>query len=79
MDTIAVMDFGGQYSHLIGRRIRDLGVYAKVVSPERSKESLEKIKDLKGIVLSGGAASVYADDSPKPDRKILDQIGRAHV
>ncbi len=72
MDTIAVMDFGGQYSHLIGRRIRDLGVYAEVISPRRTKASLEKIDDLKGIVLSGGAASVYSDDSPKPDREILD-------
>ncbi|MCF7889680.1 glutamine-hydrolyzing GMP synthase [Candidatus Bipolaricaulota bacterium] len=72
MDTIAVMDFGGQYSHLIGRRIRNLGVYAEVVSPRRTKDSLEKIDDLKGIVLSGGAASVYSDDSPKPDREIFD-------
>jgi len=72
MDTIAVMDFGGQYSHLIGRRIRDLGVYAKVVSSGTDKESLEEIEDLKGVVLSGGAASVYAEDSPKPDPEILD-------
>jgi GMP synthase (glutamine-hydrolysing) len=71
MDTIAVMDFGGQYSHLIGRRIRDLGVYAKVVSSGTDKESLEAIEDLKGVVLSGGAASVYAEDSPKPDPGIL--------
>lgn len=71
MDTIAVMDFGGQYSHLIGRRIRDLGVYAKVVSSGTDKESLEEIEDLKGVVLSGGAASVYAEDSPKPDPGIL--------
>ncbi|MBS3786571.1 glutamine-hydrolyzing GMP synthase [Candidatus Bipolaricaulota bacterium] len=66
------MDFGGQYSHLIGRRIRDMGVYAEVISPRRTKESLEKIDDLRGVILSGGAASVYADDSPKPDREILD-------
>jgi len=72
MDTILVMDFGGQYSHLIGRRIRDMGVYAKVISPGTSKKSLEEIDDLKGIILSGGAASVYAEDSPKPDSEILE-------
>jgi GMP synthase (glutamine-hydrolysing) len=72
MDTIVVMDFGGQYSHLIGRRIRDLGVFAKVVAPGTSAESLKKNDDLKGLVLSGGAASVYAADSPKPDPEILE-------
>lgn len=72
MDTIVVMDFGGQYSHLIGRRIRDMGVYAEVISPGRTRASLEKIDGLKGIVLSGGAASVYSDESPKPDPEVLD-------
>lgn len=72
MDKIVVMDFGGQYSHLIGRRIRDLGVYAEVVSPETPKNSFEEMDALKGIILSGGAASVYAEASPKPDRDILD-------
>ncbi|MFB6290596.1 MAG: glutamine-hydrolyzing GMP synthase [Candidatus Bipolaricaulia bacterium] len=72
MDTIVVMDFGGQYSHLIGRRIRDLGVYSEVISPATSKESLAQIEGLKGIILSGGAASVYDDESPKPDPDILD-------
>ncbi|MBS3791648.1 glutamine-hydrolyzing GMP synthase [Candidatus Bipolaricaulota bacterium] len=72
MDTIVVMDFGGQYSHLIGRRIRDMGVYAEVVSPGTTKRSLEEMGNLKGVILSGGAASVYAEDSPKPERDILD-------
>ncbi|MFW6104475.1 MAG: glutamine-hydrolyzing GMP synthase [Candidatus Bipolaricaulota bacterium] len=70
MDTIAVMDFGGQYSHLIGRRIRDLGVYAEVVPSNTTKEELKKTKNLKGLILSGGAASVYAKESPKPDPEI---------
>lgn len=70
MDTIAVMDFGGQYSHLIGRRIRDLGVYAEVLPFNTTKDELNEIKDLKGLILSGGAASVYSEESPKPDPEI---------
>ncbi len=50
-DTIAVLDFGSQYSHLIVRRIREQGVYAELLSPEISAE---KLKDYAGLVLSGG-------------------------
>lgn len=71
MDTIAVLDFGGQYSHLIGRRIREQGTYARVLSSDTTVEELKEIEDLKGIILSGGAASVYSDQSPKPDPDIL--------
>lgn len=70
MDTIAVMDFGGQYSHLIGRRLRDLGVYAEVFPSETTKAELEEVESLKGLILSGGAASVYSEESPKPDPEI---------
>ncbi len=71
MDTIAVLDFGGQYSHLIGRRLREQGIYARVLSSETTLGKLEEIEDLKGIILSGGAASVYSEESPKPDPAIL--------
>lgn len=70
METIGVIDFGGQYSHLIGRRIRDLGVYAEVFPSSITKEELKQVDGLRGIVLSGGAASVYGEESPKPDRQI---------
>ena len=71
MDTIIVLDFGGQYCHLISRRIRDFGVFSEVLPPNTTKEELFKIKSLKGIILSGGAASVYDNDSPKCDREII--------
>ncbi|MBN1756011.1 glutamine-hydrolyzing GMP synthase [bacterium] len=71
MDTIAVLDFGGQYSHLIARRVRDLGVYAEVHLPGILIEELKNLPGLKGIILSGGAASVYNEDSPKCDKEIL--------
>jgi GMP synthase (glutamine-hydrolysing) len=64
MDTILVLDFGGQYCHLIARRIRDLGVYSEILP---FKATIEKIKTLnpKGIILSGGPNSVYEQGSPQ--------------
>lgn len=72
MESIVVLDFGGQYCHLISRRIRDAGVYSEVLHNDISVSELKKIKGLKGIILSGGAASVYDQESPKCDKKILD-------
>ncbi|PIU30501.1 glutamine-hydrolyzing GMP synthase [Candidatus Woesearchaeota archaeon CG07_land_8_20_14_0_80_44_23] len=71
MDTIAILDFGGQYCHLILRRILDFGVHAEVLPSNTRKEDLKKISGLKGIILSGSAASVYDNDSPKCDKEIL--------
>ncbi|OIO62943.1 glutamine-hydrolyzing GMP synthase [Candidatus Woesearchaeota archaeon CG1_02_47_18] len=71
MDKLVILDFGGQYSHLISRRIRDIGVYSEVLPSDVSKDELIKIKDLKGIILSGGAASVYDDDAPKCNKSIF--------
>lgn len=72
MDTILILDFGGQYSHLISRRIRDLGVFSEVKSPGISVKELKEYQGLKGIILSGGAASIYADGSPICDKAILE-------
>ena len=67
-DFIAVLDFGSQYAHLIAKRIRHLGAYTKIFSPS-AKENL--LQDAKGIVLSGGPASVYSTDIPKFNSNIL--------
>ncbi len=66
---ILVLDFGSQYTQLIARKLRESGVYTEVV-PYR--ESLEDIKARKpqGIILSGGPASVYAEDAYRPDEGI---------
>ena len=71
MDTIIILDFGGQYCHLISRRIRDFGIYAEVLPSNTKNEDLKKISNLKGIILSGGASSVYDKDSPKHGKNIL--------
>jgi GMP synthase (glutamine-hydrolysing) len=74
-DTILVLDFGGQYCHLIGRRIREHGVYSEIVhhdiKPEEIK-ALNKRFKVKGLIFSGGPASVYETDAPKPDPNIFD-------
>jgi len=74
-DTILVLDFGGQYCHLIGRRIREHGVYSEIVphdiKPEEIKLLSEKF-NLKGLIFSGGPASVYEPKAPRPDPHILD-------
>ncbi|MBI2076646.1 MAG: glutamine-hydrolyzing GMP synthase [Candidatus Aenigmarchaeota archaeon] len=65
---IAVLNFGGQYCHLISRRIRALGVDAEILPAETA--ALE-LKNAKGIILSGGAASVYGKNAPQLDKNIL--------
>ncbi|MBN2252973.1 MAG: glutamine-hydrolyzing GMP synthase, partial [Kosmotogaceae bacterium] len=59
MDRIAVIDFGSQYTLLLARRIREMGVLCTVESPD----SFELKKDIKGVILSGGPQSVYEQGS----------------
>lgn len=68
-NKITVLDFGGQYAHLIAKRIRHLGVYADIMHPD---VSLEELGRPGGIILSGGPSSVYAENAPRFNRKILD-------
>ena len=71
MDKIIVLDFGSQYSHLICRRIREFSVYAELVPFDISMEELKQ-KNPKGIIFSGGPASVYNSDAPLPQKEIFD-------
>jgi len=67
---IIIIDFGSQTTHLIGRRIRDLGVPAEIVLPQDALQSILKHK-AKGIILSGGPASVYGKGALLVDKQIL--------
>ncbi len=69
MDKIAVIDFGGQYAHLIASRIRRAGVLAEIVLPESATP--DSLKDYKGIVLSGGPQSVVRAEAPTIDPAIF--------
>jgi GMP synthase (glutamine-hydrolysing) len=70
MDKIVVLDFGSQYSHLICRRIREANVYCELL-PFNTPAKVIKEIDPKGIIFSGGPASVYAKDAPRPDKDLL--------
>ena len=66
---IVVLDFGSQYTQLIARKLRESGVYTEVV-PYREDIEAIKARKPKGIILSGGPASVYAKDAYKPSEEI---------
>jgi len=66
---ILVLDFGSQYTQLIARKLRESGVYCEVV-PYRENITDIKARKPQGIILSGGPASVYADDAYKPDEEL---------
>lgn len=68
---ITIVDFGSQTTHLISRRIRDLGVKTEIVFPKEALSSVFKNKS-KGIILSGGPSSVYKKGGLLVDKKIFD-------
>ncbi|MDX1917769.1 MAG: glutamine-hydrolyzing GMP synthase [Candidatus Caenarcaniphilales bacterium] len=70
LETIVVLDFGSQYSELIARRVRELKVFSEVLSYDTSLEKLRLIKP-KGIILSGGPASVYEKGAPEINPEIF--------
>lgn len=69
--TIAVLDFGSQYTQVIARRIRECEVYSKIYHYTTSAEELKK-DNVAGIILSGGPSSVFAKNAPMPDAKIFE-------
>lgn len=70
-ETIAILDFGSQYSQLIARRVRENHVYSEVLNPATPAEQLRAM-GVKGIILSGGPASVYETGAPRCDARIFD-------
>src|ERR1022692_2100789 len=71
VDEIVVLDYGGQYSQLIARRVRDCGVFSELLPSHTPLEEIERRKP-RGIILSGGPASVYADGAPSLERGLLE-------
>jgi GMP synthase (glutamine-hydrolysing) len=70
-ETIIILDFGGQYTQLIARRVRELGVYSEIVPYNLTVEEIAR-KHPRGIILSGGPASVYEEGAPHPDRGVIE-------
>jgi GMP synthase (glutamine-hydrolysing) len=69
--TILILDFGSQYTQLIARRIRELGIYSEIL-PYNSEIPDIKSNNIRGIILSGGPSSVYSKEAPFVSKNILD-------
>jgi GMP synthase (glutamine-hydrolysing) len=69
-ETVLILDFGGQYTQLIARRVRELGVYSEIVPFNTSIAELRR-RAPRAIILSGGPSSVYEDGAPHPDPAVL--------
>jgi GMP synthase (glutamine-hydrolysing) len=71
VDEVIVLDYGGQYSQLIARRVRECGVYSELLPHSIGVEEIRR-RGPKGLILSGGPASVYADGAPRLDPGLLE-------
>ena len=71
-EGVVVVDFGSQYSHLIARRIRELKVYSEIVPASATWDTVAKLNP-KGVVLSGGPASVYEPGAPQVPSWVLER------
>ncbi|MBU5268599.1 glutamine-hydrolyzing GMP synthase [Clostridium cochlearium] len=70
-ELVLIVDFGGQYSQLIARRVRENNVYCEIIPYSTSMEKIKE-KNPKGIIFSGGPNSVYGENTPKIDKKIFE-------
>src|SRR5215831_4787036 len=71
-ETVLILDFGSQYTQLIGRRIREANVYSEILPFNTSLQQVLSHRP-KGIILSGGPDSVYEPQAPACDPKIFEQ------
>ena len=71
LDEVVVLDYGGQYSQLIARRVRECGVFSELL-PHHVGAAEVRRRRPKGLILSGGPASVYADGAPALERELLE-------
>src|SRR3954453_6940329 len=71
VDEVVVLDYGGQYSQLIARRARECGVFSELLPHHVGAEEVRRRRP-KGVILSGGPASVYEDGAPPLQRELLE-------
>jgi GMP synthase (glutamine-hydrolysing) len=71
VDEVVVLDYGGQYSQLIARRVRECGVFSELLPHHVGAEEVARRRP-KGLILSGGPASVYSDGAPSLDPALLE-------
>jgi len=71
LSKILIIDFGSQFTQLIARRIRELGVFSEIVSHKKINKKLIKKQNIKGLILSGGPLNVYEKDKFNFDKNLL--------
>ena len=71
LEKILIIDFGSQFTQLIARRIREIGVFSEIVSHKKIKNK-DIIDSVKGIILSGGPLNVYEINKYSFDKKIIE-------
>src|SRR5436190_12532434 len=69
-EQIVILDFGSQYTQVVARRVRECNVYSIILSYDTPAKEIAALNP-KGIILSGGPASVYAKGAPLPDKGIF--------
>src|SRR6188474_333386 len=74
VSRIVILDFGSQYTQVIARRVRECQVYSQIIPCETPADEIAALNP-KGLILSGGPASVYGKDAPQPDPAIF-ELGR---
>lgn len=70
-ETVVILDFGGQYSQLIARRVREAHIYSEILPYDTPLEEILG-KNPKAVILSGGPASVYSEDAPRCDERLFE-------
>ena len=71
MDSVLILDFGSQYTQLIARRVREARVFSEIVPHDISADEIRR-RALRGLILSGGPASVYQEGAPRPDPRLFE-------
>lgn len=71
--TVVILDFGGQYTQLIARRVRQENVYSHVLPYSASLEEIQALSPA-GIILSGGPACVLEEDAPRCDQGVFSRV-----
>src|SRR6201992_3151585 len=78
VDEVVVLDYGGQYSQLIARRVRECGVFSELLPHHVGLQEVRRRRP-KGVILSGGPASVYEEGAPALERELGGRIESAEV
>ena len=71
LSKILIIDFGSQFTQLIARRVRELGVFSEIVSHKKVSKAIITKEKIKGIILSGGPLNVYESNKFNFDKKIF--------